>query len=167
MALNNTTLYTDIKNTVLAALKTVTTNIPKIENGEVTGEEALKIFDADEVQAKYGTDARRMTYKGSKSGIEAIVDVIADKVAEKVISHFIANLEIVAKDRIDNYGTEVDTMITAIDAIAATATATGITPVTGATLGTLFTTLSTAMKIGQATRSVLQNAETIIGTQIK
>lgn len=95
--------------------------------------------------------------------MEAMISIIVDRILEKLINE----VEIVNKPRVDNYGTEFDTLITTLDAQAAILTPLGPAPVVSSVLGALLTTLSTAMKIGQATRQTMISTETTEVTQLK
>jgi hypothetical protein len=158
MALSNTELYDDIKNSVIAALNTVTTNVPKIEGGKSAGEEPLNIFDADKVETKYGTSARKMTYSEENySGIEVIVEIIADKVAEKVINHFKDNIKSSLLERFELLESDFDSFVTSMLGVGA-----GPSTAVPAAVAAFLLTSNTVQRVSEKLTATGEETPTII-----
>lgn len=107
MALNENTLYTEIKEYVTSALNSVTMSA---DDGET-----INIFDSSSVQSKYGNDPKFMNYNGTQyTGIGVIVEILSDKIAEKVVEHLTENIKTSLLERFELLEIDFDNFVNAM-----------------------------------------------------
>lgn len=153
----------ELKNLIMTELKTITMKIPDFDGNQNIIEEGKIIhpFDSTDVP-----NVAKMTYNSpipNVTGMEAIAEVIS----LKIIEHVQLKMELVAKPRLDNYGTEFDTMIQALDAFATAMNLVPV-PINGTAIGTAMLAATTAMKVPQTARkTVLIPAETLDPTKVQ